>query len=205
MRRLIRRASLRCAAAVLCFSVVANAQSASNDAATGAGGELPSLVEAMRIAPPLDFCGEPVPLDHPEVAERLEAELLLMTWNRPQVILWLKRAGRYFPEIEAILEQEGLPEDLKYLAVIESGLRPHAGSSAGAVGYWQFIRATALRYGLAVDNRKDLRRNLEASTRAAARYFKDLYAQFGSWHLAAAAYNMGEQGVAAEMLAQEVD
>ena len=171
----------------------------------GTGGDFPSLIEVIRITPPLDFCGEPVPLENPEVAERLETELLLMTWNRPQVILWLKRAGRYFPEIEAILKQEGLPDDLKYLAVVESGLRPHAGSSAGAVGFWQFIRPTAKRYGLTVDGRKDLRRNLTASTRAATRYFKDLYARFGSWHLAAAAYNMGEQGLAAEMLAQEVD
>lgn len=145
-----------------------------------------------------------MPLEKPEVAERLETELLLMAWNQPQVILWLKRAGRYFPEIEAILQQEGVPDDLKYLAVVESGLRPHAGSSAGAIGFWQFIRPTALRYGLTVDSRKDQRRNLADSTRAAACYLKDLYAQFGSWHLAAAAYNMGEQGVAAEMLSQEV-
>lgn len=203
-RHLMGRAVLWCVAVALCFPVLASAQTESNDAATGAGAEFPSLVEAIRISPPVDFCGESVPLDHPEVAERLETELLLMTWNRPQVILWLKRAGRYFPEIEAILQQEGLPDDLKYLAVVESGLRPHAGSSAGAIGFWQFIRPTAQRYGLTVDNRKDLRRNLTASTRAAARYLKDLYAQFGSWHLAAAAYNMGEQGLAAEMLAQEV-
>ncbi|MDD2604829.1 MAG: lytic transglycosylase domain-containing protein, partial [Desulfobacteraceae bacterium] len=204
-RHLIRQATPLCAAVVLCLSVFAHAQTAGTDAAASAAAEFPALVEAIRISPPVDFCGEPVPLDHPEVAERLEIELLLMTWNRPQVLLWLKRAGRYFPEIEAILHQEGLPDDIKYLAVVESGLRPHAGSSAGAIGFWQFIRPTAQRYGLTVDNRKDMRRNLTASTRAAARYLKDLYAQFGSWHLAAAAYNMGEQGVAAEMLAQEVD
>jgi hypothetical protein len=204
-RHLIRQATPLCAAVVLCLSVFAHAQTAGTDAAASAAAEFPALVEAIRISPPVDFCGEPVPLDHPEVAERLETELLLMTWNRPQVLLWLKRAGRYFPEIEAILHQEGLPDDIKYLAVVESGLRPHAGSSAGAIGFWQFIRPTAQRYGLTVDNRKDMRRNLTASTRAAARYLKDLYAQFGSWHLAAAAYNMGEQGVAPEMLAQEVD
>lgn len=202
---LIRRAAPLCAAVIFCLFSPAYAKAAAEEVDASAAAEFPALVEAIRISPPLDFCGEPVPLDHPEVAERLETELLLMTWNRPQVILWLKRAGRYFPEIEAILKQEGLPDDLKYLAVIESGLRPHAGSSAGAIGFWQFIRPTAQRYGLTVDGRKDLRRNLTASTRAAARYFKDLYAQFGSWHLAAAAYNMGEQGLAAEMLAQEVD
>ena len=161
------------------------------------------LLERIRITAPVDFCGEPVPLERPEVAERLELELLLMVWNQPQTILWLKRANRYMPEIEAALRSEGLPLDLKYLPVIESALRPHAGSSAGAIGYWQFIRSTAQRYDLTVDNRKDERRSLAASTRAAVRYLKDLYAQFGSWHLAAAAYNMGESGLAAEMLAQE--
>jgi membrane-bound lytic murein transglycosylase D len=204
-RHLIRRVTPLCVAVVLCFVFSARARTACEDDPASAAVELPALVEAIRISPPLDFCGEPVPLDHTEVAERLETELLLMTWNQPQVILWLKRAGRYFPEIEEILGQEGVPDDLKYLAVIESGLRPHAGSAAGAIGFWQFIRPTAQRYGLTVDHRKDLRRNLAASTRAAARYLKDLYAQFGSWHLAAAAYNMGEQGVAAEMLAQQVD
>ena len=162
-----------------------------------------NLLDAIDVQPPVDFCGEPVPLEHRDVAERLELEMLLMVWNQPQTLLWLKRAGRYMPEIEAVLRSEELPQDLKYLPVIESALRPHAGSSAGAVGFWQFVRSTARRYDLTVDNRKDQRRSLSASTRAAVRYLKDLYAQFGSWHLAAAAYNMGENGLAAEMLAQE--
>ncbi len=191
--------------ALLVLNATPNADTDPGASPKDADWGFPSLIEAVRIAGPVDFCGEAVPLDRPEVVERLETELLLMVWDRPQTILWLKRAGRYLPQIEEILRSEGMPEDLKYLAVIESGLRPHIGSPAGAIGFWQFIRSTAQRYGLTVDDRKDQRRNLDASTRAAARYLKDLYAQFGSWHLAAAAYNTGEHGLAAEMLVQEVE
>ena len=152
----------------------------------------------------LDFCGEPVPLHEQDVRERLEKELLLSVWDRPQVILWLKRTPRYMPHIEAVLKENGLPDDFKYMAVIESALRPHAGSRKGAIGFWQFMADTARRYDLRVDRRIDERRNLFASTRAAAAYIKDLYELTSSWSLAAAAYNMGEEGIEAEMMVQGV-
>jgi membrane-bound lytic murein transglycosylase D len=167
--------------------------------------EFPSLISAIRIRPPLDFCGEPLPLDHFDVRERLEKEMLLALWNRPQVILWLKRAGRYMPYIEKMLKEAHLPEDLKYVAVIESALRPHASSSQQAVGFWQFTRATGIKYGLTIDTQQDQRRNLFAATEAAIRYFEKLHDEFGSWTLAAAAYNMGEAGLRSEMLIQNVD
>ncbi|MBE9521071.1 MAG: transglycosylase SLT domain-containing protein [Proteobacteria bacterium] len=166
---------------------------------------LPSLISATRIEGPLGFCGEKVPLEIPEVRERLEKEMLLILWNRPQVILWLKRANRYFPYIENTLAQHNLPEDLKYVAVIESALLPHAGSTKGAVGFWQFIRSTGRHYDLTINSNIDERRNLFASTKAAANYFKDLHALFGSWALAAAAYNMGEDRLQKEMESQKVD
>ena len=156
---------------------------------------VPDLLAAVRIEGPVYFCGEQVPLDNPEVRERLEKELLLMIWDRAQTILWIKRAGRYFPHIEHMLDRAGMPDDLKYMAVIESGLRPHVGSHAGARGFWQFITSTAKNYGLVVHSRVDQRRNFYHSTRAALRYLQELHAMFGSWTLAAAAYNMGEAGL----------
>ena len=164
---------------------------------------LPSLIDSVRIDGPLDFCGEPVPLERQGVRERLEKELLLTLWDRPQVILWLKRWTRYMPHIEKMLAAADLPADLKYLVIIESALRAHAGSPKGAVGFWQFTPDTGRTYGLVVDARKDERRNVFHSTRAAIKYLKVLYADLGSWALAAAAYNMGEEGLKAEILAQE--
>ena len=166
---------------------------------------LPSLLEASRIKGPLDFCGEPVPLDNPEIRERLEKEMLLTLWNRPQVILWLKRASRYFPYIEKTFAEHNIPEDLKYIAVVESAMLPHAGSSQGAIGYWQFMAPTGRRYGLTIDQNIDERRNFFASTTAAVAYLQELHDLFGSWTLAAAAYNVGEDRLQYEKASQQVD
>jgi len=163
---------------------------------------IPALMASLEIPPGQNFCGEPVPMNNPDVRQRFERELLLALWNRPQVILWLKRAGRYLPHMEKLLKKNGLPDDLKYVAIAESALRPHAGSSRGAIGFWQFVRPTGRKYGLVINDRIDERRNLFASTRASIRYFKSLHQELGSWTLAAAAYNMGEKGLLGEMLAQ---
>ena len=173
--------------------------------ASGPEPAVPTLLESIRLDSKLSFCGEPVPLTDGEVRERMEKELLLSLWDRDQALLWLKRSKRYLPSIEKILSEEGLPDDLKYIALAESALRPHVGSPKGAVGFWQFLPATGRRYGLTVDDQVDERRNLYASTRAAARYFTELHEKFGSWSLAAAAFNMGEEGLQAEILAQQVN
>ena len=167
--------------------------------------QIPDLIRSARISGPLYFCGEPVELDNPEVRERLEKEMLLILWDRPQIVLWIKRSNRYFPIIEKKLQEHNLPQDLKYLAVIESALRPHAGSHKGAIGFWQFMKATGRKYGLVITSDKDERRNIFRSTEAAIAYFKDLHELFGSWTLSAAAYNMGEQGLQSQMLAQKSD
>jgi hypothetical protein len=166
---------------------------------------LPSLISAIRIEGPVNFCNEQVPLDSVEARANLEKDLLLILWNRPQVILWLKRATRYFPHIERTLAQHDMPEDLKYIAVIESALLPHVGSSKGAVGYWQFIKSTGRNYGLTIDRNIDERRNFFASTKAAVSYLNELHDLFGSWTLAAAAYNIGEDRIQNEMTSQKVD
>jgi membrane-bound lytic murein transglycosylase D len=113
------------------------------------------------------------------------------TWFRG----WLEKSTRYMPFIQKELRNEGLPQDLAYMVMIESGFDPYANSHANAVGPWQFIQATAERYGLKVSWWLDERRDLKKSTRAAIRYIRDLYTEFGSWYLVAASYNMGENGL----------
>jgi len=164
--------------------------------------EFPSLVSFLNVETSLDFCDENVPLGEQDVRERFEKELLLSLWDRPQVILWLKRSTRYLPHIEKALRESGMPDDLKYVAIAESALRPHAGSSKGAIGFWQFLRDTGRKHGLIIDEYLDERRSILASTRAAIKYFMELKVQFKSWTLAVAAYNMGEKGLEAEILEQ---
>lgn len=161
------------------------------------------LVSAVSIKPPVSFCGESVPVQNEDIKERLETELLLMVWDRAQTVLWMKRAGRFFPHIEKTLKQKGLPDDLKYIAIIESSLRAGVNSGAGASGFWQFIESTGTKYGLDVNPVVDQRRNLVLSTNAALQYFSSLHSMFGSWFLAAAAYNMGEFGLRDRIEMQE--
>lgn len=163
----------------------------------------PSLVSSLRNLESLEFCGERVPSDIPEIRERLEKELLLSIWDRPQVVLWLKRSRRYLPQLEKMLRESKVPDDLKYVAIAESAFRPHAASRKGAVGFWQFMADTGRKYGLVINDRIDERRNFFASTRAAILYFNDLHKLLGTWTLAAAAYNMGEEGLQAEIIMQE--
>lgn len=162
------------------------------------------IITAEDARPPegITLCGEPVPFELNHVRERFEKEMLLSLWDRPQVLLWLKRSARYMPFISKAIEQAGLPEDIRYLAIVESALRPHAGSPKGAMGFWQLMPATARKFGLTVDEFVDERRDLYLSTPVALAYLKALYARFSSWTLALAAYNMGEEGLDAEIIEQ---
>ncbi|MDA0728690.1 MAG: lytic transglycosylase domain-containing protein [Bacteroidetes bacterium] len=151
-------------------------------------------VIAPAVPGELTLFGEPVPMHDFGVREALDMELVVNTYRHSSTILYLKRASRWFPVIEPILAEEGVPEDFKYLAVIESGLS-QAVSSAGATGFWQFMKGTAPEFGLEVSGTVDERYHVEKSTRAACAYLKKAQARFGSWVLAAASYNMGQAGV----------
>lgn len=161
-------------------------------------------VYALPIPEDLDFAGEPVPLEDPDIYERMDRELLVNTYWQSNGLLLIKRANKYFPIIEPILAEHGVPDDLKYVAVIESGLT-HAVSPAGARGFWQFMEATAKEYGLEVNSNVDERYHIEKSTHAAAEYFKKSKESLGSWTLAAAAYNAGNYGVRRQQERQEVE
>jgi peptidoglycan lytic transglycosylase D len=147
----------------------------------------------------LTLCGEPVPLSDRNVWERMDREFLINVYDRGQVYLWLKRSRRYFPYIEAKLKANGMPDDLKYLLVAESSLRPLALSNKGAAGFWQFIEKTAKRFSLQKKPWLDERLDLDKATDAAINYLKILYDQFGKWTLAMAAYNCGEDRVKDEI------
>lgn len=139
----------------------------------------------------LELAGEQVPLDVYYVREALDKELIINCYQHSKTIQIIKRAARYFPVIEPILKEEGVPDDFKYLCVAESGLE-NVVSPAKAAGFWQFLASTAKIYGLEVSDEVDERYNLEKATHAACKYLKNAKASLGSWSLAAAAYNMGE-------------
>ena len=134
--------------------------------------------------------------------ERLDRELLVNNFWHSNSILVLKRAAKYFPIIEPILQENGIPDDFKYLAVIESGLT-HVVSPAGAEGFWQFMPQTARDYGLEVNGDIDERLHLIKATESAAAYLIDAYAEFGNWTLAAAAYNAGVQRIKSSLEKQQ--
>jgi hypothetical protein len=157
-------------------------------------GEGPSLkVYALKLPEMIDFSGEQAPLDAPDIRERLDKELLVNTYWQSNMMLLLKRANKWFPTIEKILKEEGVPEDFKYLAVIESGLE-NLRSPKGAKGFWQLMPTTAKEYGLEVNSNVDERYHIEKSTRVACQYLLKARARFGSWTLAAASYNRGMYG-----------
>lgn len=151
-------------------------------------------ISAINIPEDLNFAGEVVPQDDPEIMERVDREFLVNTYWQSNALLLMKRAHKYFPVIEPILAKHGIPDDFKYLAVAESGLE-NVVSSARATGFWQIMKATGKQYGLEINANVDERYHLEKSTEVACRYLNWHKKKYGNWTLAAAAYNTGTGSV----------
>lgn len=167
-----------------------------------------ALISDYRIYSPvlpdtLYFAGERVPLELYYVYEGLDREVMVNMYWQSNMLLWIKRANRYFPIIEPILKANGVPDDFKYLCVIESGLL-NVTSPAKASGYWQFLASTGKSYGLEINNEIDMRNHIELSTEAACKFLKELRSSLGSWTNAAAAYNCGAGGLRSRLNAQGV-
>jgi len=161
-------------------------------------------IKALKIPEGINFAGERVPVEKADVKERIDRELLVNTYWQSNGLLMFKRANKYFPIIEPILAEYGIPDDFKYLAVIESGLR-NVTSPARATGFWQILKGTGKEYGLEINTNVDERYHLEKATRVACKYFNKSKKRLGSWTLAAAAYNAGNYGIAKRLKAQKVD
>jgi len=162
---------------------------------------LPQIVKPVNLNKPFDFAGEPVPMDNFDVRERLDRELLINTYWHATTMLHIKNMYKYFPLIEKILAENGVPDDFKYLAVAESSLRNDI-SPKGAKGIWQFMGNTGEYYGLEISAEVDERYHLEKATKAACDYLKGYKKRFGDWTLSAAAYNMGGTRLAKDIQTQ---
>lgn len=150
------------------------------------------------------FCGERVPLEVPDIMERYDKEIIKNAYWHSSILLFYKRIGKYFPVIEPILKKHNIPNDFKYLAIAESGLK-NVVSPAGARGFWQIMEKTGQEYGLEINKEVDERYNLELATEAACKYLNESYKKFGSWTLVAASYNMGMYGLAKNMERQKTN
>ena len=162
------------------------------------GQTRPSLT-TYKLPKEVSLCGENFPLEDRNVWENLDREFLVALSNEVQVLLWMKRSRRYFPLIEKRLKEMGFPDDLKYLAITESSLRPEAVSSSGAAGIWQFIPSTGEKYGMRKNRSIDERFDFFKATEGALSYLGCLYEEFKSWTLSMAAYNAGENRVRKEI------
>ena len=150
-----------------------------------------SFAKSPEIPLSVHFCGAEIDISRFNMKEGMDRELTGFTYLHSTTMLLIKRANRYFPVIEPILKANGIPDDFKYLAVIESNLDPKAVSPAKAVGLWQFMEATGKSYGLRITPTVDERRNIAKATEAACKYLKDAYNKYGDWLTVAVSYNAG--------------
>ncbi len=173
----------------------------------------PSMEQADTMSPAyspevprqVNFAGQKIDLTRYDRRERMDRELTTFTYMHSTTLLMLKRANRYFPIVEPILRAHGIPDDFKYLMVIESNLNTLARSPAGAAGLWQFMEATGRQFGLEVNKNVDERYHIEKATRAACKYLKDGYDKFGDWITVAASYNAGFTRISSSLSNQEAN
>lgn len=161
-------------------------------------------IKAPKINSDLNFCNELVPIDQAFIYEKIDRELLVNMYWQSQTFLFIKRAHKWFPIIEPILEKNNIPDDFKYLAVIESGLM-NVTSPSGAKGFWQFMPKTARGHQLEVNEFVDERYKVELATQTACEYLNQAYKKFNNWTLAAASYNMGKSGLERRLAQQQVN
>ena len=161
--------------------------------------EVPSFAAPPNVPRQVTFDGTDIDLRRYDRRERMDRELMAFTYMHSTTMLMLKRANRYFPIVEPILKENGIPDDFKYLMVIESNLNPIARSPAGAAGLWQFMPTTGREFGLEVNDNIDERYNVEKATRAACKYFKQAYEKYGDWMTVSAAYNAGQGRISSEL------
>ena len=160
----------------------------------------------QQLPPPVPeyvvFAGETIRFDRADLRERMDRELIAFTYSHNMSTLMIKRANKYFPQVEPILKRMGIPDDIKYLMVIESNLDPQAASGAGAAGLWQFTQSTGRAYGLEVNTNIDERYNTYKATEAACKFLSEAYEKYGNWMTVAASYNGGQQGMDRRIEAQ---
>ena len=176
--------------------------------ASSASGQSSGFSDVLnpKIPEKVSICGQTVSLDPLDYAERYDRELTSLIYTHGNTLLMIKRANRYFPQIAPILKANGIPQDLLYLACVESTLNPRAVSGAKAAGIWQFMPSTAKEYGLEVNDEVDERFNIEKSTAAACRYFKKALAKYGNdWDSVFASYNGGMNRISTQLDSQLAD
>ena len=166
---------------------------------------IPSVTMTPTVPSSVPFCGKLVDITRYDRREAYDRELSVFTYYHATTMLLFKRANRYFPVIEPILKANGIPDDFKYLAVIESNLDPRISSPAKAVGMWQFLESTGRQYGLTINQTVDERCHVEKATEAACRYLKEAYEKYGDWATVAASYNAGMGRISDELTKQEAD
>ncbi|MCF8218171.1 MAG: lytic transglycosylase domain-containing protein [Bacteroidales bacterium] len=159
---------------------------------------------AAKVPAQISFAGEEVPVDRFDVRESLDRELTVNSYWHSNTQLMFKRAFRYFPVIDSILEKNNIPKDFRYLAMIESGLQ-NVVSPAGATGIWQIMKGTGRDYGLEINNQVDERYHLAKATEAACKYLRKAKDKFGTWTMAAAAYNMGRAATSRRIMEQKTE